>query len=126
MKRAHLAQSATSQHLTPTPVSSKIKQKKKLKTSLKRLREATATVETPTQEMDVPGLPSTASAPACALPSRAHLGLEYLDLAETSGVGIKCSIFHVRRMVKESLLKYQLMEEVWAPSAANLTPPLLS
>ena len=38
-------------------------------------------------------------------PGRPQLALEYLDLAESTGVTLKCAVFHVRRMAKAALLK---------------------
>ena len=52
--------------------------------------------------------------------NRLSLALEYLELATRHGpVAMKCVIFHVRRIAREQLQKYQLMQECCsAPSIA--------
>jgi tRNA-dihydrouridine synthase 1 len=43
-----------------------------------------------------------------------QLALEYLDLATTYPVTIRTVIFHTRRMIKDTLIKYQMLEECLA------------
>jgi hypothetical protein len=52
-------------------------------------------------------------------PNTLSLALEYLDLADKYPVAMKSVIFHVRRMCKDDLNRYQLMEEVVASKDIN-------
>ena len=45
-------------------------------------------------------------------PTPVQLALEYLDLAESLGVPLKCVVFHVRRMAKHALTSYQMLGDI--------------
>lgn len=93
---------------TPPP-RLQVKQKKSLRKALKKYRAASEEASPQLTEQQPPAPASQPSAP-----TPPQLGLEYLELAEKTGVNIKCAVFHVRRMAKHALLKYQLMDEVEA------------
>jgi len=42
---------------------------------------------------------------------RLDLAMEYLDLVKQHPVSMKCLVFHVRRMARDALNKYQMMDE---------------
>lgn len=44
-------------------------------------------------------------------PDPLTLALEYLDLAEAHPVKIKTVVFHVRRMIRDQLVEYQLLDD---------------
>jgi hypothetical protein len=46
-----------------------------------------------------------------AYPDKLYLALEYLDLVRTYPVKIKSVIFHIRRIIRDELTDFQLMEE---------------
>jgi tRNA-dihydrouridine synthase 1 len=46
-----------------------------------------------------------------AYPDKLYLALEYLDLVRIYPVKIKSIIFHIRRIIREELMDFQLMEE---------------
>jgi hypothetical protein len=47
-------------------------------------------------------------------PSGVSLAQEYLELAEAHGVPLKTVVFHVRRMAKQELTRFQLLSDVLA------------
>ena len=55
----------------------------------------------------------------CAAPSKLALALEYLDLVRLHPVPMKCLVFHVRRMLRDELTRYQLLEDCVACRSAE-------
>ena len=91
------------------------KELKRARKALKRLGPHVVALQAecaaPTLDSARPSRPESSRQPR---PSSLQLALEYLDLAATHRVGapLKTLAFHVRRMAKESLTRYQLLSDV--------------
>ena len=55
--------------------------------------------------------PAAAAAVPVPVPDKLTLAMEYLSLAEHHPVTVKTVVFHVRRMAKQQLLDYQLLDD---------------
>lgn len=67
------------------------------------------------------------SALYAAAEDKLRLAWEYIDLAERYPVKIRSVVFHVRRMLKDSLVKYQLLEDcIRCTSTAEIRQKILS
>ncbi len=54
----------------------------------------------------------SAATPPSKKPPPLQLATEYLELAEAHGVPIKTVVFHIRRMAKEPLTRFQLLSDI--------------
>lgn len=84
----------------------KLLKKKKVETALEKLPKSDMVVKAKVQPTS-----TTLSSLYEASDDKIQLAMEYLDLATRYPVKIRSVIFHVRRMLKDDLVQYQLMED---------------
>ena len=64
--------------------------------------------------LDDPALyyPSIDGITSSFIPSKIQLAFEYIELVKIYKVSIKTIIFHIRRIIRNELIKYQLIDEI--------------
>lgn len=81
-------------------------QRKLLESKSKRMRKLQTLLDHPMEQVTV-----TLGSLYDAAEDKLQLAVEYLDLATVFPVAMRTVTFHVRRMLKETLVRYQLLDE---------------